>query len=292
MYPQNGEAVIFAVDLAAEAAGGERKGTPGEAVDPERSAIEAARRAKATLRRYVVANQLVFMWTLTFADEPESDEAALVAGATFVERLRRKHYRGEAYPYVLVLEHGEANGRRHLHMALGTFVPIESVREIWGHGFVYVSDPLRPKLARAIAAAGGTRARNPARRLAVARVVAAYVAKYLGKTLYRQPSDPASAGGDAPSGQPPARPLGQHRYRIAKGFEPTRVELDASSFPAALKAVEELARMRANEVRPVQVHLADGEVRTVAWWVSFDRPIDGRAAVARGRPDRSHWPEE
>lgn len=290
IYPQTGEAVIYAVDLGSEATGGERRGTPGEAIDPERSAVEAARRAKARLRRYVVANHLVFMWTLTFADEPESDEDALALGATFVERLRRKHYRGEAFPYVFVLEHGEHGGRRHLHMALGSFVSIEVVREVWGHGYVYVSDPLRPKVAQAIRAAGGTRARDPARRLTVARIVAAYVAKYLGKTLHREP---AMAGGGAgpPGANPAGRLLGQHRYRVAKGFDPLRVEVDADSFPAALKAVEELARMRPEDVRPVTVQLGD-EVRTVAWFVTFARPIDGRAAVARGRPDRSHWPEE
>src|SRR5689334_16710919 len=51
--------------------------TPGPAIDPDRSASEAARRARATVRRYAAANRLDRLGTLTYAGDGLHDERSL-----------------------------------------------------------------------------------------------------------------------------------------------------------------------------------------------------------------------
>lgn len=138
----------------------------GQLPQEERDRLNRERavgRAKGQVRRYCVANGLIFLWSLTFAPEnlPASRDEAEAEGERFIRRLRRQL--GHNLPYVMVPEEGSETGRLHLHLALGEYVPVELMESVWGLGWVFVTPPR-----------SGERA---------AQRVAAYVAKYVGKDI-------------------------------------------------------------------------------------------------------------
>lgn len=163
--------------------------------DPDRSAREAARRARTKVRRYSKANQISRLWTLTYAVEPENRREVVTNLQGFFRTLRRVHFDGRPFPYVWVIEAGAKRGRLHAHFGLGEFVPMAAVDRSWGRGFVH---------ARRIRALDEERSSEA--------VVAGYLSKYVGKSMEDGP-----------------RARGENRYDVAQGFQPREVLLPASS---------------------------------------------------------------
>jgi hypothetical protein len=162
---------------------------------PERSAQEAARRARAHVRRYCAANRLNRMGDVTYAGAGCHDPAKLRADlAEFFRGLRRRI--GQPFPYVWVPEWHKTEHGLHAHFAVARYVPRRWIEAAWGRGFIwihYASDmPV------------GSTARDEARR------AARYLAKYIGKDFDRTT-------------------LGRHRYDVAEGFQPPKRRLVGSS---------------------------------------------------------------
>ena len=160
-------------------------GEPMWETDPERSAVEAARRARGQVRRYCAANRLNRLGTLTYGP-PFCREPRQVRG--HVRRFFRKlRSRTGPLPYLWVPELHADGERYHVHFAVGRYVRRSLIDEAWPHGFVHI------KLIGDLSVGSGT--------LVEARVAARYLAKYVGKGLQ------AGAGG-------------LHRYEVAQGFLP------------------------------------------------------------------------
>lgn len=171
----------------------------GYALDPERSASEAGRRARAKLRRYCTANRLNRLGTLTFAGNGCHDPAELRGYLSDFFRSLRLALGGGAFPYVWVPEwHPKGHGL-HVHFAVGRFIRHSLVAEAWGHGFVHI------KLLGDLPV-GSTN-------LSEARRAAGYLSKYVSKSF----------------AEPSARVLGLHRYDVAQGFLPLPVALSGRS---------------------------------------------------------------
>jgi hypothetical protein len=192
LYPEAGEAGGCVRSLRE----GEGSGSGG-GCDPERSAVEAARRARGMIRRYCAANRLNRLGTLTYAGEGCHEPAQLrrdVGG--FFRRLRRA-LRGEAIPYLWVPEWHASGHGLHVHFAVGRYIGQPLIRETWGHGFVHI------KLIGDLPVGSGS--------LEEARVSARYLAKYAGKAVGVQ-------------GSP-----GLHRYEVAQGFQPRSIYCDGAT---------------------------------------------------------------
>jgi len=159
-----------------------------EAGRRERSAAEAARRARSRLRRYCVGNGLDHLWTFTYAPEflPDDEDGVWAD----IERFRKKLHEalGALVPLAAVIERGTERGRLHVHVLVRGRIRIEVMRNAWGRGFVQVeAPPKRP----------GMSARE---RL---RVTARYLTKYVGKEF--------------DNGRP-----NRKRYSVTTGFQPVR----------------------------------------------------------------------
>jgi hypothetical protein len=171
----------------------------GFALDPERAALEAGRRARANLRRYCSANRLNRLGTLTFAGEGCHDPSALrlLLGDFF--RTLRGDLGGKPFPYVWVPEWHKTGHGLHAHFAVGKFIKRSLIESAWGHGFVHI------KLLGDLPV-GSTN-------LSEARRAAGYLSKYVAKSF----TDPS------------VRVLGLHRYDVAQGFRPQPVALSGRS---------------------------------------------------------------
>lgn len=171
----------------------------GQAVDPDRAAQEAGRRARANLRRYCAANRLNRLGTLTYrgagCHEPEQIRADL--GEFF--RELRDSIGGDAFPYVWVPEWHKSGHGLHAHFAVGKFIRRTAIEKAWGRGFVHI------KLLGDLPVGSGS--------LSEARRAAGYLSKYVAKTFT----------------DPDARVLGLHRYDVAQGFQPESVALTGAS---------------------------------------------------------------
>lgn len=171
----------------------------------ERSATEAAKRARRQVRRYCAANGLNRLGTLTygppFCRDPQAVRAHVGA---FFEKLRRRV--DCPLPYLWVPELHADGERYHVHFAVGRFVHRKWIHEAWGHGFVHI------KLLGDLPTGSGS--------WGEARRAAGYLAKYLGKAV---------AGG----------PAGLHRYEVAQGFQPKRVRFYGPTADDALAQASE-----------------------------------------------------
>jgi hypothetical protein len=171
----------------------------GYALNPERSASEAGRRARAKLRRYCTANRLNRLGTLTFAGKGCHDPAELRGYLSEFFRALRLALGGAAFPYVWVPEWHPGGHGLHVHFAVGRFIRRSLISDAWGHGFVHI------KLLGDLPV-GSTN-------VSEARRAAGYLSKYVAKSF----ADPS------------ARILGLHRYDIAQGFLPLPVALSGRS---------------------------------------------------------------
>jgi hypothetical protein len=192
LYPTAGEAAGTFQALSRP----RRCPTPGPALDPERAATEAARRARTMVRRYVAANRLDRLGTLTYRGEGCHDERALRRNVRhFFKRLRVDLDIG-AFAYLWVPEwHKTAHGL-HAHFAIGMYVPQKRIEDAWGRGFVHIK-----RLGRG--ARGGS--------LEAARRSAGYLSKYVAKAFDT------------------AREHRLHRYDRAQGFSPAHERIAGSS---------------------------------------------------------------
>ena len=167
----------------------------GHASDSARSAQEAGRRARATLRRYCAANRLNRLGTLTYAGSGCHDPLQVRADVAEFFRALRSALGGEPLPYVWVPEWHKTGHGLHVHFAVGRYVRRSVIAAAWGRGFVHI------KLLGDMGVGAGPREE--------ARRAAGYLSKYVAKTF----------------ADPEARVLGLHRYDVAQGFKPAKVSI-------------------------------------------------------------------
>jgi hypothetical protein len=188
LYPEAAEGgAVF------RSAGGRVGAAPPLPPDVDRSAADAARRARTKVRRYCAANRLNRLGTLTYAPPFCRDPRQLRRDlGVFVRRLR--HEFGEPFPYVWVPELHKDDARFHVHLALGRYIHYTAIRRAWPHGIIHI------KLLGDLPVGSGT--------LGEARKAAGYLSKYVGKDLGRTDGS------------------GLHRYDLAQGFQPRSVDID------------------------------------------------------------------
>jgi hypothetical protein len=178
--------------------------------DPERSAAEAARRARAKIRRYCSANRLNRLGTLTYAGEGCHEPAQLrVDVAAFFRGLREGI--GSTLPYLWVPQWHPGGHGLHVHFAVARFVPRRLIERAWGRGFVHI------KLLSGLPVGSGP--------IAEARLAAGYLARYVGRQLEDE-----------------RRAAGLHRYEVAQGFQPGRVECYGRSAEDVIERASEYMR--------------------------------------------------
>ena len=152
---------------AYKSSGSANRGVRGEALNPERSAEMASRRASSRLRRYVVANRLNRLGTLTYAQSCEDQRQVRRDIGDFFRKLNSEI--GAPYPYLWVPEwHPKGHGL-HVHFVVGRYVPRSKIQRSWERGWVHI------KLLGHVPIGHGT--------LGEARRAATYLAKYLRKGL-------------------------------------------------------------------------------------------------------------
>ena len=177
--------------------------------DAERAAEEAARRARAKIRRYAAANRLNRLGTLTYRGEGCHDPLRLRAHLAGFFRELREGLDAGRFPYLWVPQWHPGGHGLHAHFAVGRFVPRRLIERAWGHGFVHI------KLLDGLPVGSGE--------LAEARLAARYLARYVGRDLERR----APAGGAAPLRGRAGLPAGQDRVlrRVGRGRDRARLGL-------------------------------------------------------------------
>jgi hypothetical protein len=191
VYPGAGEAggsFRYSDRTRREGNGG---GVPAE--DPERSASEAARRARSKTRRYCAANRLNRLGTLTYRGGGCHDPFVLRGHVAEFFRSLRTALGGKPFPYLWTAEWHKSGHGLHVHFAVGQFVKRSLIEAAWGHGFVHI------KLLGDLPVGSGV--------FAEARRAAGYLSKYVGKDF-----DTERSGG-------------LHRYEVAQGFQPATVQV-------------------------------------------------------------------
>lgn len=173
---------------------------PGAAADPGRARAEAARRARGQVRRYCAGNGLNRLGTLTYRGEGCHDPRRVRVDLGDFFRSLRGALGGEPMPYVWVPEWHPGGHGLHAHFAVGRYVPRSVIEAAWGRGFVHIK-----RLGDLPAGSGA---------LAQARASAGYLSKYVSKTF------------DHVAG---THLGGLHRYEVAQGFQPTRVQVSGRS---------------------------------------------------------------
>lgn len=169
------------------------EGARGGRPDPARSQEEAGRRARGKLRRYCAANRLNRFATLTYAQSCRDPRQLRADVAGFFRGLRRE-LGGASLPYAWTSEWHPGGHGLHVHFAVGRYVRQRLIRDLWARGIVHI------KLIGDLPQGSGA--------LEEARVAAAYLAKYVSKNLDDE-----------------RRTAGLHRYEVAQGFQPKRVQL-------------------------------------------------------------------
>jgi hypothetical protein len=160
--------------------------------DPERAEAEAVRRARAKLRRYVVANRLNRLGTLTYAGGGCFDPLQLRGDAGAFFKGLRPALGGEPFPYAWASEWHPGGHGLHVHFGVGRYVPQRLIRDAWGRGIVHI------KLLGDLPVGSGA--------LAEARLAAWYLGKYVGKSMDDE-----------------RRQAGLHRYEVGQGFQPEQL---------------------------------------------------------------------
>lgn len=186
----------------------------GSARDPGRAAIEAGRRARATLRRYCSANRLNRLGTLTYRGAGCHDQGQVRDDLAVFFRELREAEGGSAFPYVWVPEWHPGGHGLHVHFAVGRFIAQRRIRDAWGHGFVSI------KLIGDLPVGSGV--------LSESRKAAGYLSKYVAKSFTEEAD----------------RLPGRHRYDVARGFQPEKVALRGRSADDVLGQASELLGMQ------------------------------------------------
>jgi len=211
------------------------RGVRGEAVDPERSAAMAARRASTRLRRYVVANRLNRLGTLTYAESCADERQVRKDVGEFFRTLRSES--DFPFPYLWVPEwHPQGHGL-HLHIVVGRYVPRSQIVDAWGRGFVHI------KLLGQVPIGQSS--------LGESRRAATYLGKYLRKGFETD------------------RTLNLRRFDAARGFAP-RSELILGR-SAEEVAAEACIRMGASPRYVWRSRDQVGWIGPNAMWMTWDR---------------------
>ena len=201
-----------------------------------RAREEAARRARAKIRVFGAANRLNRLATLTYAGDGCHDPSALRRDlAVFFRGLREGL--GGRLPYLWVPQWHPGGHGLHAHFAVGRFVPRGLIERCWGRGFVDI------RLLGGLPVGSGE--------LGEARLAARYLAGYAGRDLDDE-----------------RRPAGLHRYEVAQGFQPEKIECYGAS---ALDAIERAARLMGSP--PERVWLSssvEGWRGPPACWAQWD----------------------
>jgi len=200
LYREAGEAGGSFRGTARQGDGG--SGGTSWAYDSGRSGEEAARRARAKVRRYCAANRLNRFGTLTYRGEGCHDPKALRSDIGRFFRGVRRGLGGDPFPYLWVPELHKSGHGFHVHFAVGQFIRRGLIESAWGRGFVHI------KLIGDLPVGSTSREES--------RIAARYLSKYLGKGF--------SGGG------------GLNRYDVAQGFQP---EAERVIAPTAGEAIEE-----------------------------------------------------
>ena len=158
-----------------------------------RAAEEAGRRARAKIRRYAAANRLNRLGTLTYRGEGCHDPRQLRDDLAGFFRGLRAGVDDGRFPYVWVPQWHPGGHGLHAHFAVGRFVARRVIEQSWGHGFVHI------KLLDGLPVGSGS--------LGEARLAARYLARYVGRDL-----------------EDARRLVGLHRYEVAQGFQPAKIE--------------------------------------------------------------------
>jgi hypothetical protein len=231
LYPDAGEGGgCFVPTLRARPGDGR-----GEVADGDRSQAEAARRARAKLRRYCAANRLNRFATLTYAGGGCFDPTQLrVDVADFFRGLRRE-LGGAPLPYAWASEWHPGGHGLHAHFAVGRYVSQGLIRDVWGRGITHI------KLIGDLPTGSGA--------LEEARVAARYLAKYVSKSI-----------GDE-------RVPRLHRYEVAQGFQPEKVPLAGESEEVVIAQASE--RMESEPVRFWRSAEHEGWRGPPAYWCAW-----------------------
>lgn len=172
-------------------------------LEPERSALEAGRRARGKIRRYCAANRLNRLGTLTYGGDGCDDPRQLRSDLADFFRQLRNGLGGESLPYLWRGEPHPGGHGLHAHFAVGRYVKRSLIADAWGRGFVHI------KLLGNLPVGSGS--------LEEARLAARYLAKYVAKAI------------------DDGRPAGLHRYEVAQGFQPRKVEIHGRSREDAIR---------------------------------------------------------
>jgi hypothetical protein len=159
------------------------------------------------VRRYVAANRLDRLGTLTYRGEGLHDERVLRRHVGHLFKRLRYEVIGEPYPYLWVPEWHKTDHGLHAHFALDRFVAHDALTAAWGHGFTHIK-----RLGTARQA--GT--------LASARRAAGYLSKYVSKSFAEHRRSPR-----------------MHRYEVAQGFRPKVERIVAATREDALTIASE-----------------------------------------------------
>ena len=183
--------------------------------NPERSRLEAARRARGRLRRYCAANGLNRLGTLTYRGGGCHDPAEVRADLGVFFRRLRDSLGGKPFPYAWVPEWHPGGHGLHAHFAVGRYIKRSQIEDAWGHGFVSI------KLLSDLPVGSG--------RLEVSRRAARYLGKYVAKSF-------------ADHGM-----RGRHRYDVAQGFVPERIQVWGRSADEVVSLSSDLLGRRSPE---------------------------------------------
>ena len=229
LYPEAAEGGgCFVPPSASE---GARGGRP----DPVRAQEEAGRRARSKLRRYCAANRLNRFVTLTYAESCRDPQQLRADVAEFFRGLRRE-LGGQRLPYAWASEWHPGGHGLHVHFAVGRYVRQRLIAEVWGRGIVHI------KLIGDLPHGSGA--------LEEARVAAGYLAKYVSKSLDDE-----------------RRSAGLHRYEVAQGFQPQRVQLQARAEADLLAEASD--RMGSEPSQLWRSSSADGWSKPPAVWCAW-----------------------
>ena len=196
--------------------------------DETRAAQEAARRARAVIRRYCTHNRLSRLVTLTWRGEGCHDYDEMVRAVhAFVEALAYRLQR--PIPYLWVPELHKTGHGYHVHVAIGQYIAKDVLAECWAHGFVDV---------RLLRGPSGQHLKGEK----AARRAAGYLAKYIGK----------STEGTVPKGR--------HRYDRARRdeYNPPVIECLAPTMEAAREWMRDVLGCQPDQVWSSN-DLPDGE---------------------------------
>lgn len=120
------------------------RGTQQDEKTQELYRQQSAIRAGSRIRELVLANNLKYMWTLTYSDEITDAEQVKIDFNNFKRNLN--HRTGKNINYVAVIEIQEERSQKagkdilHLHFATDKRIDIKKVNEAWKKGFVFVSE--------------------------------------------------------------------------------------------------------------------------------------------------------